>query len=481
MNSIRIRRRHFGFAQQIAQTLHLNTTEHLKIAKKDPKLYESPFEAKIVSPGQTSRSLSKLSNGVQVLTESSALPGVVSFGVILNVGSRNEDKSSSGVLHSIKTTYYRSNLNTNETVNYGMVQMTGGNYEMNYDRERSWFKAHCLAHDTVDVFSMMSDCILEPRTAVTASAAMEKLGHSHKLQTISNSHYLITDKILASIYGDEGIGMPILGVQSNIINLNAYTLQKFQIENISPANLTIVGLGVENHGEFIELADNFYGKLKYNAKAREQKPSVFKENDVRTRVAGTSRSDAFVIFEDAEWSNDDMVKSHVARELFGAADVANHYSTGANHGLFGSKIYKQHKFVHSIEAFNMHFTDTGLFGFRMQVNNDSINKSLEILSAVLRDDSLLTETELQAAKKQLKRKIVESVGRDFERLEEYLKHQSIFGEVRVDRFLKQIEDLTITDFRAWLAQLMGGKMAFVIQGSDLANVHSHDKIKELFK
>lgn len=45
---------------------------------------------------------------------------------------------------------------------------------MDYDQETSYFRAHCLSHDVVDVFRTMVDCSLEPRSVVTANVAMEK-------------------------------------------------------------------------------------------------------------------------------------------------------------------------------------------------------------------------------------------------------------------------------------------------------------------
>lgn len=84
---------------------------------------------------------SQLENGIKVVTESPIMPGLVSFGVLIDVGTRDETKANSGALHSIKTTYYKSALNTNETINYGMIQMSGGKYDMNYDREKTIFKA----------------------------------------------------------------------------------------------------------------------------------------------------------------------------------------------------------------------------------------------------------------------------------------------------------------------------------------------------
>jgi hypothetical protein len=50
------------------------------------------------------------------------------------VGTRDETAETSGSLLSIKNTYMKTVLNTNETVNYGIHQMSGGYFDMDYDR-----------------------------------------------------------------------------------------------------------------------------------------------------------------------------------------------------------------------------------------------------------------------------------------------------------------------------------------------------------
>ena len=82
---------------------------------------------------------SKLDNGVTILSENSSLGGNVHLGLLLDVGSRDESKKTSGALHSIMTCFYKSFKNTNETINYGMIQMSGGKYTMNYNRESAIF------------------------------------------------------------------------------------------------------------------------------------------------------------------------------------------------------------------------------------------------------------------------------------------------------------------------------------------------------
>jgi processing peptidase subunit beta len=52
-----------------------------------------------------------------VLTESASAPGRVDVGVLLDIGSRDENNETSGSLLSMKNTYYKTVMNTNETIN----------------------------------------------------------------------------------------------------------------------------------------------------------------------------------------------------------------------------------------------------------------------------------------------------------------------------------------------------------------------------
>lgn len=65
--------------------------------------------------------MTKLANGITVLTESASSPSRVDVGILLDVGTRDETNETSGSLLSIKNTYYKTVLNTNETINYGVV------------------------------------------------------------------------------------------------------------------------------------------------------------------------------------------------------------------------------------------------------------------------------------------------------------------------------------------------------------------------
>lgn len=58
---------------------------------------------------------------MNVITEQVAFPTTVDFGILIDVGTRDECNETSGSLLSIKNTYLKTILNTNETINYGIV------------------------------------------------------------------------------------------------------------------------------------------------------------------------------------------------------------------------------------------------------------------------------------------------------------------------------------------------------------------------
>ena len=108
--------------------------------------------------------MTTLSNGFTVVTESQIFPGAVHMGIqiyyiyykligfLVDVGTRDETHETSGSLLALKNTYLKTLKHTNETINYGMIQMSGGDMSMDYDQERMYFKGHCLEYDTIDMF-----------------------------------------------------------------------------------------------------------------------------------------------------------------------------------------------------------------------------------------------------------------------------------------------------------------------------------------
>jgi len=135
---------------------------------------------------------------------------------------------------------------------------------MDYDQERTYFKGHCIEYDVTDMFQMMVDCALEPRSVLAANVAMAKNQKSHdlhkhlgKYDPFSNNQ----DMLLRTAYGNHTLGMPRLGFENNISYLDARTMQQFMMDNITPKKCLIVASGIKSHREYVDLVRERLGEL----------------------------------------------------------------------------------------------------------------------------------------------------------------------------------------------------------------------------
>lgn len=109
------------------------SAETYKSTTADPRVPLQNHRGQVVEDVAAKYEVTKLANGITVITESQTFPSQVDLGILLDVGTRDETTETSGSLLSIKNTYLKTVLNTNETINYGVVQQSGGSFEMEYD------------------------------------------------------------------------------------------------------------------------------------------------------------------------------------------------------------------------------------------------------------------------------------------------------------------------------------------------------------
>lgn len=225
-----------GIVHRVLNTFDKSTSSY-NIASYRPDQELKNHEPIEINRKDSEYQATTLSNGFTVLTESEDFPGAVHMGFLMNVGTRDETPETSGALLALKNVYLKTLKHTNETVNYGMIQMSGGDMEMDYDQETTYFRGHCIEYDTVDMFQMLVDIALEPRSVLAANVAKSKNRKSHDL-----AHHLAKydpfafneDLLLRTAYGYNSLGMPRLGLEGNVENIDARILQKFIMDNVTP-------------------------------------------------------------------------------------------------------------------------------------------------------------------------------------------------------------------------------------------------------
>jgi predicted Zn-dependent peptidase len=360
---------------------------------------------------------------------------------------------------ALKNTYLKTLKHTNETINYGMIQMSGGDMVMNYDQERTFFKGHCLEYDTIDMFQMLVDIALEPRSVLAANVARSKNRKSHDLQKHLHKYDPFsenTELLLRTAYGYNTLGMPSHGLEHNIDNLDARVLQQFIMDNITPRKCLIVASGVQNHKEYVDLVKERLGDLlPVPEHLYKRTASEYIGGEYRTWTE-TPQTNIALAFHSTQWNHEDTAAHHVMNTLIGNSAHGKNRAYG---------VTKRHNFVDNVQSLNHHFSDSGLFGLTVEGagshSQDLLNVALEELSNLR---NRVGDEELARAKNKLKMQILTGLEKQEDRLEEIAKNFLTFGDLTFHQYCDQIDRVTSEDVNRAASRTLGTKPTMVVTG-----------------
>ena len=459
-----------GIIHKVVNTFDKSTTSY-SVGSYKPELELEGHQPLELDTAESEYQVTTLSNGFTVLTESEDFPGSVHLGMLMNVGTRDETPETSGALLALKNVYLKTLKHTNETVNYGMIQMSGGDMQMEYDQETTYYKGHCIEYDTVDMFQMMVDISLEPRSVLAANVAKSKSKKSLEL-----AHHLAKfdpfayneDLLLRTAYGYNTLGMPRLGLEGNVENIDARLMQKFIMDNITPGKCIILGSGIKNHAEFVNLAKERLGEfLPIPEHEYERTPSEYIGGEYRNWTE-TPNTSITVAFEGASWDSVDQPTFQVMAALLGSTDSLG--KPGVGSGSLARTITnlgQQYSFVDNAEVVNAHFSDSGLFGLSVQGPGSNSADIMDVLLTELNElKEGISDEELIRAKNRLKMNILTEMEQRGDRLEEIGRNYLAFGgDLTFHQYTDRVDQVTSGDINEIAQKILATKPTILVQGS----------------
>lgn len=204
------------------------------------------------------------------------------------------------------------------------------------------------------------------------------------------------------------------------------------MDNITPRKCLIVGSGVKNHKEFVDLVKERLGELlPVPEHLYERTPSQYIGGEHRTWTE-TPQTNITIGFQSVAWNHADNAVFHLLNTLIGSS--AQSLRNRAHQRVRNSN------FVDEIQSLNNHFTDSGLFGLSVtgagSHSEDLLNVALEEL-ANLRND--VSDQELARAKNTLKMNVLLTFERQQDRLEEIAYNYMTHKDLNFHTYTQQVE------------------------------------------
>ncbi len=337
----------------------------------------------------------KLSNGIRVVHQQLTTTKIVHCGIILDVGSRDENTENQGIAHfwehmAFKGTKRRRSINI-----INSLESIGGELNAYTDKEKVVFYASVrdeYFERAVDVLSDITFHSVFPDNQIEKERGviLEEMAMYHDSPDDS-----LQDEFESIVYKDHPMGMNILGKPETV---NAFTQRDFLNffrDHLGTDKIAFSCVGNISLEEVECIAQKYLGGLrKKKARSKRKRFRIYKPRDqVLERTIKQAKCaigrDAYPVV------NDNRVPLFLLTNILGGPGMNSRLNLA---------LREKYGFVYSIDAHYIPYTDTGMFAVFFGTEPKQLDRCLALVRKELDRfcDKPLTKRQLAAAKEQMK-------------------------------------------------------------------------------
>jgi predicted Zn-dependent peptidase len=205
--------------------------------------------------------VTKLRNGVRVITEQMPHVRSVSVGVWISTGSRRETLEQNGISHFIEHMLFKGTPKRSAEEIARSVDSIGGNLDAFTAKELVCYNTKVLDEHLPFAFDVLSDLVLNPMFR-EEDIAKEKGVILEELKMEADSpDYMVHEMFSSNFWRDHALGRPILGTRETVRNYDRSMIYDYYKSAYSPSNMLITAAGNLRHERLEQLARDCFESL----------------------------------------------------------------------------------------------------------------------------------------------------------------------------------------------------------------------------
>jgi predicted Zn-dependent peptidase len=360
--------------------------------------------------------LTRLPNGLTVVSETMSRVETVSIGAYVHTGTRDETAAENGASHFLEHMAFKGTEKRDAASIAREIENVGGHLNAYTAREQTAYYAKVLKEDVALAADILGD-ILTHSTFIPEEMERER---GVILQEIGQANDtpddIVFDHFQSTAFPDQPMGRPTLGTESIIAGMPREVLTGYMKRHYGPTNMVVAAAGALEHETLVDLATRHFADL----------PLVTPNPAEVARYGGGE-------FREER----DLDQVHVVLGFEGPAVATEwHYPTmllstilggGMSSRLF-QEIREKRGLVYSIYSFAQPFRDGGVFAIYAGTGEDQaaelVPVALEELRRVQKD---VTADELNRAKAQLRASVLMSLESTGSRCEQLARQIQVHG------------------------------------------------------
>ncbi len=221
--------------------------------------------------------VTRLANGLTILTEKMPDLRSATIGIWLKKGSRHEPAELNGIYHFIEHAVFKGTQRRSAFDIATESDRLGGNLDAFTSHESTGFVMKVVDKSVPQAFDLLADMVINPLFDKTELRREQKVIIEEMKMVEDSPEEFLGELFNHAFFPDHPLGLPIEGTRQTVKTFDQETTAAFHRETFTPGNLIVAAAGNVEHAQIVELASNFFVAQEteiQNPKSKIQNPKM---------------------------------------------------------------------------------------------------------------------------------------------------------------------------------------------------------------
>ena len=405
---------------------------------------------------------SVLPSGLRIVTET--VPGVrsASFGIWVNVGSRDEDARSAGASHFLEHLLFKGTKRRSAMEISSSIEAVGGEMNAFTSKEYTCFYARVIDHDLPLAIDVISELITSSLCLSEDVDAERKVVLEEISMRDDDPSDLVHEVFAEDFYRKHPLSRSILGSEKTIKSIKRDAIYDYYKSMYRPDQIVISVAGNFSHRKVVSLIEDALSRDGFldTASAPEiRKSERFRPVGGRVGLLTRKTEQAHLFLGLPAVDRDDPRR-------FAVGVLSAALGGGMSSRLF-QEVREKRGLAYSVYSYAQQFSGTGHLGFYAGTAPKSAQEVIRVIKGVVADvaNSGLDHEELVRAKGAVRGSLVLSQEDTGSRMSRIGKSELVYGHVlSFDEILAEIERVDSRAIQDVASELLAASPTLAVVG-----------------
>jgi predicted Zn-dependent peptidase len=399
--------------------------------------------------------ISKLANGLTVVSHGRPDVETVSLGLWVGAGSRSEDASEHGVAHflehmAFKGTKRRSALQIAEE-----IEAVGGELNAATGVDSTAYYARVLRADLELALDLLSDIILAPAFDDMELTRERDVILQEIAASFDSPEDMVFDLAQELAFPDQPLGRPILGTPKSVKAFRPAHLSTYLHSHYRAPSMVLAAAGAVEHEKLVEAAERLLQGLDAGTPALPQ-PANYHGGLSHSRKT-FEQTHLVLAFESLPFRHPDYYAAQLCAGALGG---------GMSSRLF-QEVREKRGLCYAIYAFASGLTDSGMFAVYAATSPDRADELLGVIHDELSRaaDTGFGEDELARVRAQVKMGLLAGLESSGARAEQLARQILVYGRpLSTEELIESVEKVTLDGIQRQVQHLLQSSVSLATVG-----------------